>query len=215
MEISDVRALHRLSASRNEARSASSAATLWNEIKLRGFGGNIRLITQWPETSMSAVFQALVYPSHIELQGPIVPGDNSVTDGYRKSMNHFLRVKFVDNNSMPLKSEARVNVKNIVRQRVVRILRSHDQIQILSGIRMHHDFLGYSMSSLKKRKAVWFYRNVEHEKFLASQAEVVPGSSLPTLTGSKHDKPLKGGRTPHDQPATSSTSSYQKSNGKH
>lgn len=107
--------------------------------------------------SLNAVtFEALIFPSHVELHGPITTGNSLIMDTYRQNANKFLRVRFVDNDMRPMKSEAKVQIESIVSRRVVDILQGG--VQILLNIGLQYQFLGYSMSSLKKRKAVWFYR---------------------------------------------------------
>jgi hypothetical protein len=114
--------------------------------------------TQWHEDSSPGIFEVLVYPSHIEIRGPTDPPLNSVRDEYRYHIGRFLRVKFVDNNSKPLKVEAGIDLAKILEHRVFRVLT--DQTQLLPPLRdlTGFEFLGYSMSSLKKRKAVWFFQ---------------------------------------------------------
>jgi hypothetical protein len=130
------------------------------------------------------VFELLVYPSHVELLGPIDPNVNSMTDRYHGAIESFMRVRFVDNTRKPLRAEAGINLNTIIEHRVVRIL-NHEIRPLLPVLRIMSEerrqkrlsklgafetgglqtlddcltpeFLGYSMSSLKKRKAVWFF----------------------------------------------------------
>lgn len=101
------------------------------------------------------VYELLVYPSHLELEGPIDPNSNSIIERYRSE--NFLRVRFVDNDQKSLKAEAGINLGKIANNRVFSIL--SNQNQLLTPICQSYDFLGYSVSSLKKRKAAWFFRS--------------------------------------------------------
>jgi RNA dependent RNA polymerase len=100
------------------------------------------------------LFEVLVHPSHVELNGPIEPSENSVLDHNRDIVDHFLRIRFVDNGMKTLKAEAGVSLDKIIDRRVIPILRG--QSQSLLPFRARLEFLGYTMSSLKRRKAVWF-----------------------------------------------------------
>ncbi|KAK3361011.1 RNA dependent RNA polymerase-domain-containing protein [Lasiosphaeria ovina] len=104
------------------------------------------------------LFQVLVYPSHVEIEGPVDLVRNSVTDQYRDALERFIRVKFADNNGKPLKVEPGVDLGDILGQRVAGVLTGHTQV---SPLLSDFEFLGYSMSSLKKRKAVWFFQRKE------------------------------------------------------
>ncbi|RSL51671.1 hypothetical protein CEP51_015169 [Fusarium floridanum] len=109
--------------------------------------------------SSPGVYEILVYPSHLEIQGPMDPPTNSVTDQYRYLIGRFLRVKFVDNNSRPLRVEPGINLDKILNARVLQVLTGQQQLlpttlRDLGGF----EFLGYSMSGLKQRKFVWFFQ---------------------------------------------------------
>ncbi|KAJ2982763.1 hypothetical protein NUW58_g6374 [Xylaria curta] len=122
------------------------------------------------------IFELLVYPSHVEILGPIdLVVSNSITDQYHRRLYELLRVRFVDNPGKPFRAEAGADPDVIVQQRVVQVL--NNEIQPLLPVlptpqprdtsvpqlpdnspnnRINSfEFLGYSMSSLKKR-IVWF-----------------------------------------------------------
>ena len=113
---------------------------------------------QQGSTLSRGVFEAQVYPSHIELQGPIDPTVNSITEAYQANIDHFHRVKFVENDGKRLKPEAGISLDDVIDQRIVRVLTQQNRplppVRGLTGF----DFLGYSMSGLKKRKAVWLFQ---------------------------------------------------------
>lgn len=117
-----------------------------------------RMEQQQGSNCSPGVFEVKVCPSHIELQGPIDPPVNSVTDEYKNIIDQFIRFKFLEDTSKKLKPETKHGLDTIIDQRVVRVLTHENhplpQITGLQGF----EFLGYSMSSLKKRKAVWFFR---------------------------------------------------------
>ena len=99
-------------------------------------------------------FEVQVYPSHVELQGPIDPSSNSITDQFRRFIDQFIRVRFMDNNMKPLKVEHGVSPSEIMRDRIFLVLRN--ERQPLLPIRQKIEYLGYSVSSFKKKNAVWF-----------------------------------------------------------
>ena len=103
------------------------------------------------------VFEVLVHPSHVELNGPIEPSENSVFDYNRDIVDHFLRVRFVENGMKTLKAEAGVSLDKIIDRRVIPILRCQSQSLLPFSARL--EFLGYTMSGLKRRKAVWLLRS--------------------------------------------------------
>ncbi|KAF4472950.1 RNA-dependent RNA polymerase [Fusarium albosuccineum] len=107
--------------------------------------------------SSSGVFDVVVHPSHVEIQGPIDPPTNSITDQYRDIIERFLRVRFVDNNTRPLGAEPGVSLEEIL-GRLSQVLAGRGQLFPLLPDLTEFEFLGYSMSGLKKRKAVWFFQ---------------------------------------------------------
>ncbi|KAH6989694.1 RNA dependent RNA polymerase-domain-containing protein [Ilyonectria sp. MPI-CAGE-AT-0026] len=115
--------------------------------------------TEWHEGLSPGIFEILVYPSHIEMQGPLDSPNNSITDQYRHLIGRFLRIKFVDNNSKPLKVETKVDLAEILEHRVFGVLANRTKLfsPLLRDL-IGFEFLGYSMSSLKKKKAVWFFQ---------------------------------------------------------
>ncbi|KAF4452569.1 RdRP-domain-containing protein [Fusarium austroafricanum] len=115
-------------------------------------------LVQQEGRSSPGVFDILVYPSHVEILGPVDPPSNSVMDRYQDKVERFLRVRFVDNNAKPLKVEPGVDLSAILDQRVLRALMYQDQLCPVLPALGGFEFLGYSMSGLKKRKAVWFFQ---------------------------------------------------------
>ncbi|KAF2820141.1 hypothetical protein CC86DRAFT_460118 [Ophiobolus disseminans] len=110
----------------------------------------------------------MIYPSHNELRGPVDPGISLITARYREWIGYFLRVKFVDNNTKPLKAEDEVSIDALVENRVVWTLRSESHP--LCPIRQFFEFFGYSISSLKKDKAVWFFYGREGSSALTASS---------------------------------------------
>ena len=112
----------------------------------------------------TGVFELQVFPSHVELQGPIDPGPSSVIDAHKEQIENFLRVRFVDNTRKPLKEESRANINAILKLRVSPILRNELQPLKLATLKSdRYEFLGYTLSGLKKKKCVWFY--CKHEEY--------------------------------------------------
>ncbi|KAJ3531258.1 hypothetical protein NM208_g8957 [Fusarium decemcellulare] len=121
--------------------------------------------------SSSGVFDVVVHPSHVEIQGPIDPPTNSITDQYRDIIERFLRVRFVDNNTRPLRAEPGVSLKEILR-RLSQVLAGRGQLFPLLPDLTGFEFLGYSMSGLKKRKAVWFFQRQDGLDATAIRARI-------------------------------------------
>lgn len=116
---------------------------------------------QWPQICPHGIFEVIIYPSHIELEGPKDPPSNSITDQYGRIIDNFIRVRFVDNDKKTLKTNMGIDLEEIIERRVIPIL--SDDNQLLSLIHQRFEFLGYSMSSLKHKKAIWFFRPQEEE----------------------------------------------------
>ncbi|KAI1110431.1 RNA dependent RNA polymerase-domain-containing protein [Nemania sp. NC0429] len=140
-------------------------------------GGNTRLITERepinpiphiryhlqaksssPSRANQRVFEVLVYPSHVEISGPILPVPSSITE---MCGDKLLAVRFVDNHGKSLRAEAGIDLYFITQQRVAWPL--GQQVKLLPSVLdagFSFQFLGYSMSGVKKRK-VWFYHSAE------------------------------------------------------
>lgn len=105
----------------------------------------------------SEVFVVLVYPSHVQIQGPVAQGPNSVIEEHRAKIGRFIRIRFVDNNEKPFRMEAGISPDSIINNRIVKVLLNN--LQPFRPIGQRFEFLGYSVSGLKKKKAVWFFRD--------------------------------------------------------
>lgn len=117
------------------------------------------IIAGTPKYSSLGVFELQIYPSHVELQGPFDPPPSFVIDTHKKRLEDFLRVRFVDNTGKSLKHETGVDIDIILEERVRPILWNVFQpLNQLLNSGEKYEFLGYSMSGLKKRKCVWFFR---------------------------------------------------------
>ena len=112
-----------------------------------------------PQICPHGIFEIFVYPSHIELEGPKDPPSNSITDQYGRIIDNFIRVRFVDNDKKTLKTDTSIDFREIIERRVIPIL--SDKNQLLSLIHQRFEFLGYSLSGLKHKKAIWFFRPQE------------------------------------------------------
>lgn len=106
-------------------------------------------------------FEILMYPSHAELRGPESLGLSSITEQYLKNINSFLRVRFVDNDGRPFKPEPGINADIIINNRIVEPLR--DGIKFFPGLTTKFEFLGYTISGLKKSKTVLFFSNDDED----------------------------------------------------
>lgn len=115
-----------------------------------------------PAIGEPAVFETLVHPSHLEMHGPIDLPTNSVMDKYRNLAGRFMRVGFVDNNGKALRSDADADLGTIISGRVVPVLTGEIPLHspLLQDL-MGFEFLGYTMSSLKRKKAVWFFQRLD------------------------------------------------------
>jgi RNA-dependent RNA polymerase len=137
-------------------------------------------------------FEIKVYPSNIEVHGPLARGINSVVEQYYEHIDRFLRVRFLDNNDKPLRREVGTSLDAVIQNRVVQVLRN--QTQLLCPSHRVFEFLGYSVSSLKKRKAVWFFRN-DGDGLTADsiRSEIGNWNNSDPLTGKLARSPLKWG----------------------
>ena len=70
-------------------------------------------------------------------------------------------MRFVDNDKKTLKTDTGIDLGEIIERRVIPIM--SDENQLLSIIHQRFEFLGYSMSGLKHKKAIWFFRPQEEE----------------------------------------------------
>ncbi len=124
------------------------------EYKAIMFDGNIDL----------SVFDATVYPSHSEIVGPITPSMSSITERYRRSLHRFLRVRFVDKNLKPFKVEELVNAELVIEHRIVVMLQRGLPVPVrrYETWDKEYEFLSYSVSGLKQKKAVWFFISGGH-----------------------------------------------------
>ncbi|KAI1855923.1 hypothetical protein JX265_012006 [Neoarthrinium moseri] len=119
--------------------------------------GGAAIKRDWPETdvfSLAVSFEIRVYPSHIELHGPTTQRSNSIIDKYQDKNDRFLSVRFLDNNEKPFRVEPGISPDHII-ERVVQILLNETQLLLPAGQRF--EFLGYSVSGLKKKR-FWFFR---------------------------------------------------------
>lgn len=158
---SHVRSLQRLYAKAHRSSLPKHLKISFIEFEdlLKVFDVSVR--TSNDHVASPGVFEALIHPSHVEVHGPIDAPINSVFEKYSGHIASFLRIKFVDNHSVTLKPEAGASVKDLVSELVVPVLEG--RIQILSAIGERYEFLGYTLSSLKRRKAVWFFRSSQEE----------------------------------------------------
>jgi hypothetical protein len=160
METSQVRALRRLHHSAASPKiPAAPAQYAANPINttLEFLQSSLVVDTETLKSSLPEVFEVRVYPSHIQIQGPVAQGLNSVIEEHAEHIDRFIRVSFVDNNEKPFRTEAAISPEVIIHDRIMKILLN--QLQLLHPINQKFEFLGYSVSGLKKRKSVWFFRD--------------------------------------------------------
>ena len=189
METSHLRAIRRLYASSSSGPKMSktkvTAAERPESALVRHLGPMIdSFFTKSLRSIPPAVFEVLVYPSHVEIRGPSAVGMNSVIELHEEKIDRFLRVKFVENDEEPFKTEASINpdsilisADSVLDNRVVPILLNKLQLLRLRPINQRFEFLGYSVSSLKKRKAVWFFlADPDHDDLTAEKIRTTIGN---------------------------------------
>lgn len=119
------------------------------------------------------VFEVLVYPSHFQIHGPVASGLNSIIEEHQERIERFIRVRFVDNNEKPFRVEPGISADFIIKNRIVDVLLNI--IQPLGPIGQRFEFLGSSVSSLKRKKAVWFFRD-DHDDLNAEKIRATIGN---------------------------------------
>ncbi|KAJ1311089.1 hypothetical protein OPQ81_009592 [Rhizoctonia solani] len=97
-----------------------------------------------------------VTPTRIALDGPNPEQLNRVLRMYPEHWNHFLRVRFADEEQSPFRLDQEVDVPRFIKDRVGKILREGLEI---AG--RHFEYLAYSSSALKGH-TVWFVRPFDH-----------------------------------------------------
>ncbi|KAI8623262.1 RNA dependent RNA polymerase-domain-containing protein [Xylariaceae sp. FL1651] len=100
----------------------------------------------------TTVFNLLIFPSHIEIQGPRDVPFNSVTAEFRNEAWRLLGVRFAENDESRLRIKQGINPDTIISERVYNTLKAP-----LNLAGQCFDFLGYSNSSLKNTNQVWFF----------------------------------------------------------
>ncbi|RYC59686.1 hypothetical protein CHU98_g6523 [Xylaria longipes] len=113
----------------------------------------------------NTAFYLLIFPSHVQIQGPNMVPINSVTEQFHDEVWRFLGVRFAENDENHLRIEQGINPDTIIRQRVYNTL----SVPLdLAGQRF--DFLGYSNSSLKNTNQVWFFSQESSSKIPNAKA---------------------------------------------
>lgn len=108
-----------------------------------------------------STFKIMVFPSHVEIFGPEIAPASLITETYKDKMNRLIRVRFLDNDGNPFKIEPGINADLIINERILSVLNGSHRMFTLSNC--DFEFLGYSVSSLKKRKMVWFFRKDDND----------------------------------------------------
>ncbi|KAJ8117460.1 hypothetical protein OPT61_g1352 [Boeremia exigua] len=158
METSQVRSLRRLHISAKKklpsdlvGRLVEPAEAVREAVKGPSFTNKyMRTATK------ASTFKIMVFPSHIEIFGPETVLPSQITDTYKDKINRFIRVRFLDNDGNPFKIEPGINADLIINERIVNVLNGFHHLLPLPGF--DFEFLGYSVSSLKQKKMVWFFR---------------------------------------------------------
>jgi hypothetical protein len=113
----------------------------------------------------NTVFYLLIFPSHVQIQGPENVPINSITTEFHDEVWRFLGVRFAENDGNRLRIEQGINPDTIISQRVYNTLKAPLD---LAGQRF--DFLGYSNSSLKNTNQVWFFSQESSSRILNAKA---------------------------------------------
>ncbi|CAE6506582.1 unnamed protein product [Rhizoctonia solani] len=97
-----------------------------------------------------------ITPTRIALDGPSPEQLNRVLRMYPDHWNHFLRVRFADEELSSFRADPEVDVPRFVKSRVGKILKEG-----LTIAGRHFEYLAYSSSALKGH-TVWFVRPFDH-----------------------------------------------------
>ncbi|KZT57170.1 RdRP-domain-containing protein [Calocera cornea HHB12733] len=108
------------------------------------------------KTTMIPACAAVITPTSVHLEGPYMDQSNSVLRMYPDHQHYFLRIKFANEDHLPLFNDRDVDSRLFVRYRIGTTLRAG----IMIGGR-HFEFLGYSLSALRQH-SVWMVTPFEH-----------------------------------------------------
>lgn len=132
-------------------------------------------------------YHADVTPSKILLRGPYPDRMNRVLRMYAKHTANFLRVGFVDENSLQYRFDRDIDGRHFIQHRVGGVLTDG-----LTVAGRHFKFLAYSQSSLKQH-TVWFVRKFTTVDEYGRRATVTAASiikGLGTFADLEHDPQL-------------------------
>ncbi|KZO99422.1 RdRP-domain-containing protein [Calocera viscosa TUFC12733] len=108
------------------------------------------------KSTMIPACAAIVTPTSVHLEGPYMDQSNSVLRMYPDHQHYFLRLKFANEDHLPLFNDRDVDSRLFVRYRVGVTLREG----LMIGGR-HFEFLAYSLSALRQH-SVWMVTPFEH-----------------------------------------------------
>ncbi|CAE6449490.1 unnamed protein product [Rhizoctonia solani] len=108
-----------------------------------------------------------ITPTRIALDGPNPEQLNRVLRMYPDHWNHFLRVRFADEEQSPLRTDPDVDLPRFVKDRVGKILKEG-----ISIAGRHFEYLAYSSSALKGH-TVWFVRPFDHPEYGRQNAQSI------------------------------------------
>ena len=115
--------------------------SLWAEFSKKTVG-------QAPTQGM---FKVVIYASHLEVRSHNEPEENRILRKYPDSMKDMLLVTFNDGTKQNFDTEGDTEMSQLINERVVASLKG--PLDIAGRL---YDFLGFSNSSLKEQKQVWF-----------------------------------------------------------
>ncbi|KIV93880.1 hypothetical protein PV10_05059 [Exophiala mesophila] len=119
--------------------------------------------------SLVNVHRVTITPAGMILAGPTPENNNRVLRKYSQHHNNFLRVQFSDEDSEPLRFNARASNQVIYNDRFKKIL---NEGFTLAG--QHFSFLGFSHSSLRAQSC-WFMAPFVHDGRLLFDRELIKG----------------------------------------
>ncbi|CAE6521754.1 unnamed protein product [Rhizoctonia solani] len=108
-----------------------------------------------------------VTPTRIALDGPNPEQLNRVLRMYPDHWNHFLRVRFADEEQSPFRADPEVDVPRFIKDRVGKVLKEG-----LNIAGRHFEYLAYSSSALKGH-TVWFVRPFDHAQHGRQDARTI------------------------------------------
>ncbi|KAA1468672.1 RdRP-domain-containing protein [Dentipellis sp. KUC8613] len=122
-------------------------------------------------------FHAIASPTTVKLEGPLPERSNRIIRMYADNQDSFLRVSFVDEDSLQYRADRDIDGPRFIHRFIRRILR--DGLRVAGR---HFHFLAYSQSALKSH-TVWFVKNF----FDASTGQTIGAPEIIRRLGNFHN----------------------------